>query len=262
MSNVDSQVEKVPLGVTDILNEAFSMLFRNLPTLGLIILIPSVFETVVTALTYGLSPDPSSANASLNVGWNLDTTSLTTLAMTLLMIFLAGFGTAALTHAAFAARIGNSINIAASMHRALQHAPVVIVCLVLSSIPIAIGLMLLIVPGLLLMAMLMVLIPAIVIENAGFGAFSRSSDLTKGYRWPIVGLLALYFVAFLCISMGFSFVMAPLLLAGSAGQIAILALNTILNAFFYGIGGLLAVLTYERLHDLKEGSSASAEVFS
>ena len=55
--------------------------------------------------------------------------------------------------------------------------------------------LLLIVPGLILAAMWYVAIPACVLEGAGpFAALSRSSELTKGSRWKVVGVALLIFL--------------------------------------------------------------------
>jgi hypothetical protein len=56
--------------------------------------------------------------------------------------------------------------------------------------------MLLIVPGLILMVIWSVAVPAKVVEKIGvFDAFTRSRDLTRGRRWPIFGLFVLYAIA-------------------------------------------------------------------
>jgi hypothetical protein len=72
--------------------------------------------------------------------------------------------------------------------------------------------MLLIVPGLILMAMFWVYTPAIVVEDVGITeSFGRSRALTKGHRWGIFGLLLIVGVIF----MGWQFaVMASMGIAG------------------------------------------------
>src|SRR3546814_15392056 len=44
-------------------------------------------------------------------------------------------------------------------------------------------------PGLWLLAVFAVVVPAIVVEGAGFGGLGRSIGLTKGFRWPILGAM-------------------------------------------------------------------------
>lgn len=55
--------------------------------------------------------------------------------------------------------------------------------------------LLFIVPGIILAVNWSVSAPVVVVEKLGpTSALGRSSELTKGHRWPIFGLLALYFV--------------------------------------------------------------------
>lgn len=60
---------------------------------------------------------------------------------------------------------------------------------------VAAGFLLLIVPGLMLLTAWEVVVPALVVERTGIlGSFSRSSALTKGHRWPIFGMLVIFYV--------------------------------------------------------------------
>ncbi len=57
---------------------------------------------------------------------------------------------------------------------------------------IAVGFLLLIVPGLILITIWAVVVPAIVIEGAGvFEAFGRSRELVRGSGWPVFGVIML-----------------------------------------------------------------------
>ena len=69
------------------------------------------------------------------------------------------------------------------------------------------GLILLVVPGIMLFMAWFVVVPVFVVERTGvFGAFGRSRQLTRGFRWPILGLALIYFVAAIAIN----FALAPL----------------------------------------------------
>ncbi len=62
----------------------------------------------------------------------------------------------------------------------------------LSGLAIVAGMFLLVIPGIIVACVLYVATPAAVIERPGvFGALRRSSELTKGSRWPIFGIGAL-----------------------------------------------------------------------
>jgi hypothetical protein len=67
---------------------------------------------------------------------------------------------------------------------------------VLAALGIGIGLVLLIVPGLYLLARWALIVPAIVLEKRPAGeAFTRSTELTAGHRWAVLGVAVVTLVA-------------------------------------------------------------------
>ena len=67
---------------------------------------------------------------------------------------------------------------------------------VLAGIAIAIGFVLLIIPGLFLLTIWAVIVPVVVIERTGvFDSFGRSRGLVKGNSWQVFGVLVLLFIA-------------------------------------------------------------------
>jgi hypothetical protein len=103
---------------------------------------------------------------------------------------------AAIVHATVADLNGRRVVLGDSLRIGLRNCLPLIGLAVLSGLGIAIGFMLLIVPGLILMVVWSVAVPAKVVEKVGvFDAFTRSRDLTRGRRWPIFGLLVLYAIA-------------------------------------------------------------------
>lgn len=66
---------------------------------------------------------------------------------------------------------------------------------ILMVLGLAVGFMLLIVPGLMLLCAWCVATPALVADRAGIiGAFGRSAELTRGNRWSIFGLLVIIWI--------------------------------------------------------------------
>ena len=66
---------------------------------------------------------------------------------------------------------------------------------VLAGIGIAIGLVLLIVPGLFLLTIWAVIVPSIVIDRTGvIGAFGRSRELVRGSGWQVFGVIVVLFL--------------------------------------------------------------------
>jgi hypothetical protein len=117
------------------------------------------------------------------------------------------------------------------------------------------GLALLIVPGVVLLCMLFVTVPASVIERPGvFGAIKRSSELTRGHRVAIFGLAILTFgVAFTTRRL------VALVFDASASELAKLAIAIPTTSLF----ATLNAVAYYYLRQEKEGTSAAelAKVF-
>ena len=136
-----------------------------------------------------------------------------------------------------------------------------ILCSIGASIAYAFGFMLLIVPGLMLMVIWAVYIPAIVIERAGFGSFSRSAQLTAGYRWPIFGALLLMFVVLGVVAGGIGLIGA---FVPSLGTTSIIATEAVTSGLTMAFSGIFYSLLYARLREIKEGMSVEelAEVFA
>ena len=66
---------------------------------------------------------------------------------------------------------------------------------ILGGIAVGIGLLLLIIPGLFLLTIWAVIAPVIVIERTGaLAAFGRSTELTKGNRWQVFGVIVVLFL--------------------------------------------------------------------
>jgi hypothetical protein len=73
---------------------------------------------------------------------------------------------------------------------------------ILFSLAVAVGFLLLIVPGIMILCAWCVAVPSLVADRTGvFGAFSRSAELTSGNRWPIFGLLVIIWVISLVIGL-------------------------------------------------------------
>jgi hypothetical protein len=81
-------------------------------------------------------------------------------------------------------------------YRAVQpRLPAAIVAGILAGIGIAIGLILLIVPGLFLLTIWSMLIPVIVIEGKSAGeSFTRSREVVRGNGWNVFGLILITFL--------------------------------------------------------------------
>lgn len=123
----------------------------------------------------------------------------------------------------------------------------------LAGIAIGIGLILLIVPGLFLMTIWCLIVPAIVLENKGvFDSFGRSRQLVSGYGWNVFGVAAVAFLIYFVFEIVLGLVLAPL--PSAVGSFLYNVIAGTLAAPF--IAGVLTLL-YFRLRHAKEGGTAA-----
>jgi hypothetical protein len=122
------------------------------------------------------------------------------------------------------------------------------------------GMLLCLVPGLFLLVMLYVAVPAAVEERLGpLGALRRSAQLTQGYRLHIFYLLSKLAV----FQFGLSFASSFLLVLLSPQDWIRGAVTLLVNALFVGLGATATAVAYYRLRMVKEGVNANemASVF-
>ena len=87
----------------------------------------------------------------------------------------------------------------------------IIVTGILLCLAIAVGLALLIAPGLFLLTIWIAVIPAIVLENRGIGeSFGRSRELVRGYGWNVFGTIVLTFLILIGVGIVIGIILTPL----------------------------------------------------
>jgi hypothetical protein len=172
----------------------------------------------------------------------------------------------AMIHGAVADLNGRRATAGECLQTGLRHAVPVFLILMISVVAFMFGFILLFVPGLMMITAWLVAGPSQVVERTGvFGAFTRSGALTKGNRWRIFGLLALYVIVYGAIQQtllnlaGVGFAAQaqagnPLSIL-SPGYAVVMALLTVANTLVSYVG--LAVIYYE-LRRVKEGVGPEA----
>ncbi|MEM8986180.1 MAG: hypothetical protein AAGC95_05600 [Pseudomonadota bacterium] len=151
-----------------------------------------------------------------------------------------------------------------SLATGLRHAVALFIIAILMTIGLALGFMLLIVPGVILAVMWAVAIPARVIENAGvIGSFGRSRELTKGFRWKIFLLYLIIIIATILIGV---VVLIPAVVFSAIpglSSLAELVLSVIATIISSVLGAVGASALYFELRRVKEGIGAEqlASVF-
>jgi hypothetical protein len=129
---------------------------------------------------------------------------------------------------------------------------------ILETLAIGLGFVVLIVPGLILATTWIASIPALVVERTGvFGAFNRSSDLTRGHRWAVFGLIMIYAVIVWIISAAGGAIMIGLsgglqnMVNGSHWPL--IGFSVVFATVFGAIGATAASALYYELRLAREG---------
>jgi hypothetical protein len=124
----------------------------------------------------------------------------------------------------------------------------IVVAGILLGLAIAVGLALLIVPGLFLMTIWIAVIPAIVLENRGIGeSFGRSHDLVRGNGWNVFGVIVLTLLILIGVGLVIGLVLSPLA-TWLANLIQQIVGNTIVTPFIVAVW----TLVYYRLKEREE----------
>ena len=125
----------------------------------------------------------------------------------------------------------------------------------LAAIAIAIGLALLIVPGLYLITIWAVIIPVIVLEQSGvMASFGRSHQLVKGRGWHVFGTLVLAWLILLGVNLVLGLIFAALPNALGRGLSSVIS-GTIVAPFI----ALVVTLVYYRLSGVSQVPAAPGE---
>lgn len=139
----------------------------------------------------------------------------------------------------------------------------------LMAIGLVFGFMLLIVPGLFLLCLWSVAIPALVAERTGiFGAFTRSAELTRGNRWRIFLLVVIWACAAFVVSMIVAAVTGAGAVASGGLQAFVLSpaaiiVNAVVSALTTLVAATGVAVLYVELREAREevDSSWMADIF-
>jgi len=240
MSDQDTGATTQPLTVGGVLGRTMSIVGKNFPVLlGVTVLfyLPSLVVGVVQVNAL------SSGQMDLAV-WS----GLGNIIAAVFQFALVG----GITYAVYKALQGGQASFGETIGKGFRFLGPVFAVSILSTIAVFVGLILLIVPGIIAMIMLSVAIPALVAERTGiFESLSRSADLTKGYRWSILGIFLVWLV-----------IVAVLLFVGGGlvgaitygmGTMAAVISNWVFTVLYGMVGAVLAPVIYFELRIAKEG---------
>ena len=147
------------------------------------------------------------------------------------------------------------LSLTQTLDRVTPHLGTLVAVGLLAGIAIAIGLVLLIVPGLYLMTIWLLIVPAIMLEDRGVGdSFGRSHELVRGYGWSVFGVIVLTVLIFIGVGIVFGILDSVVDSAWVS-----FALNVLLQTVTAPFLALAWTNTYYELRDLK-GAEATAAV--
>jgi len=124
----------------------------------------------------------------------------------------------------------------------------------LAGVGVAVGFVLLIIPGLVLLVIWAVVAPVTVLERPGvFAAFGRSRDLVRGNGWNVFGVLVVVFLAVIVISFIAGFA------ADSLGSVGRSLVQWVVNAAVAPLTALSASVLYFALQAQQSPAAAPAD---
>jgi hypothetical protein len=218
-----------------VLSKSLSVFFQNFVTFTLIAAVVAL--PVVLFGTMEPGAQPTSADFAKIFGG------------VAMMFFLSPLATAIILHAAFQHMRGRPVRLTESVSGGLWRFLPLLGVMFLFGLGVSLGLLLLIVPGLILMAIWYVAVPACVVEKTGpIQSLRRSRELTKGYRWKIFALVIIVYIV--GIIGNNVVVLLATALAGTTGQIGAMI---VWQGVAGGFGSVLIAVAYYYLRVAKEG---------
>jgi hypothetical protein len=251
-------------GLGDILTAAFELYRANaakliqivaivvVPFTFLIALLTSTLSNNVQDVVNNLHVDPNTGQVTgtTNVSTSFGNVVLLSLLTALLAFVIQYLLTGALTRGAAGALLGREVDVKGSYSYAFSRLLPLIGLAILVGVSVAIGFVLLIIPGIILLVFLSMAVPAFVVERLGVtAAMSRSWNLVKGNWWHTLGVI---FVAWLITA-----VITRILGAiGGSSFLGVWIFSTIAQIITAPFEALVSVVLYVDLRARHEGLSS------
>ena len=170
------------------------------------------------------------------------------LASAIVFIFLNALTEAVVLYGSFQALRNRPVRIGESLQKGLSRALPIIGLSLCIAIGGGVGFLFLIVPGIILILMWSVALPACVVERLGpFQSMSRSSALTKGHRWKLLGIFLV-----IAVVNGVVGGVLPRILVGLGLAVAVIA-TMIWHALVGAYQSIVVAVAYHDLRVAKEG---------
>lgn len=246
-----SEPDRAALGVGRILGQSMSILFRQMPRILLLACLPAL-ETLVmrSGVALWIMRFGGSAAPFVPVAVHFIVTAF----MTVLLIGM----TADIAQARpvrlwrYAVRALRAVPLIAL----LMAGPVVVPRLVNELTGDVRGFLLAIALMLWVQALLYVVAPAMALDRAGLRGFGRSVTLTKGYRWPIIGMIVLFGICVTGLKLLITYAQIINISYEINYMIFLFGLSPLVETIGVALAAIAATLTYLRLREIEEGSGS------
>jgi hypothetical protein len=164
-------------------------------------------------------------------------------------------GQAVILYGAFQAMRGRAVYVGDAIRRGLSRFWSILGLSILVGLGIAIGLILLIIPGIMLAVRWSVALPACVVENKGpFESMRRSADLTRGHRWKIFGIFVLLLIGVIVAGIIVAAIVGVIVAVGGIVGIVLAAvIGFVAMAIYTAYLNTVLVMIYHDLRAVKEG---------
>lgn len=217
-----------------ILTQTFSIFFSNIVAFGTIVVV-ILSPSLIFQVWFGFE----SLENPGEFPWQF-------FVLLLLGLLLTPVATGALTYGVFQSVRGKQASVSDCLSVGFKRLFPVLGVGILSGLITMFGMILCIVPGIIAATILAAALPAAVIERPGvLGALTRSSDLTKDYRWTVFGVV--FGLGILQMVAGF----AVNLTVAISVHLS-LGLNVVTSILFTGLQATAPALIYYHLRKAKE----------
>jgi hypothetical protein len=266
MATIAAGTASADFSVGRVISRTFSVVGRNFVTFFVL----ALFTQVPLALSRWYNAE------TIPAGFTPQEIAARSLSGPVMVVGLSGFAIylvlafvlqAAIVRGAVASLNGQKASLSQCISAGLRVFFPILGIVFLETLGFALGLLLLIIPGIMLIIRWNVAVPVRVMEGPGIlKSMGRSAELTRGHRWAIFGVL----VVFGLISIGLSIVLvtfnAATMGALSAQNTSVvgLVLSALIGAIAIMLGGATAASIYYELRTIKEGIGPEqlAAVFS
>lgn len=164
---------------------------------------------------------------------------------------------AAITYAVFKIMTGNKASFASAVGRGFSRFFPVLIASILVGIGVGIGMMLLVIPGIIIMCICAVTIPACVVERMGaIDSISRSAYLTKGCRLKIFALMLILGI----ISFLIQLIIPIIVVAITTNMVVVSLVVALVASLPLAFQCVMTATIYYELRRIKEGVTVDSLV--